>query len=63
MIKNEFLNTNIGNGTLGSLDVIIPPNSGHGTDAIRELGAYRLMFASKLETSSAFVDFPNDLTF
>ena len=54
---------NIGNGTLGSLDVIIPPNSGHGADAIRELGAYRLMFASKLETSSAFVDFPNDLTY
>ena len=54
---------NIGNGTLGSLDVIIPPNGGHGTDAIRELGAYRLMFASKLETSSAFVDFPNDLTY
>ena len=54
---------NIGNGTNASLDVIIPPNKGHGSDAIRELGAYRLMFASKLETSSAFVDFPNDLTY
>ena len=54
---------NIGNGTNASLDVIIPPNNGHGSDAIRELGAYRLMFASKLETSSAFVDFPNDLTY
>ena len=54
---------NIGNGVNASLDVVIPPNNGHGADAIRELGAYRLMFASKLETSSAFVDFPNDLTY
>jgi len=54
---------NIGNGVGASLDVVIPPNNGHGADAIRELGAYRLMFASKLETSSAFVDFPNDLTY
>jgi hypothetical protein len=54
---------NIGNGVNASLDVVIPPNNGHGADAVRELGAYRLMFASKLETSSAFVDFPNDLTY
>jgi hypothetical protein len=54
---------NIGNGVNASLDVVIPPNNGHGSDAVRELGAYRLMFTSKLETSSAFVDFPNDLTY
>ncbi|MBU37891.1 MAG: hypothetical protein CMA59_00035 [Euryarchaeota archaeon] len=54
---------NIGNGTGASLDVVLPPNAGHGADAVRELGAYRLMFTSKLETTSAFVDFPNDLTY
>ena len=55
---------NIGSGGSGAvLDVIIPPNGGHGKDATREIGAYRLMFASKLETSTAFVDFPTDLTF
>ena len=54
---------NIGNGTNADLDVILPPNGGHGFDSVRELGAYRLMFASKLETTSAFVDFPNDLTY
>ena len=54
---------NIGNGTLADLDVVLPPNGGHGFDSVRELGAYRLMFASKLETTSAFVDFPNDLTY
>ncbi len=54
---------NIGNGTGADLDVVLPPNNGHGYDAVRELGAYRLMFASKLETTSAFVDFPNDLTY
>ena len=53
--------TNIGNGTNASLDVVLPPQGGHGADAVRELGAYRLMFTSKLENTSAFVDFPNDL--
>ena len=53
---------NIGSGGSGAvLDIIIPPNGGHGKDATREIGAYRLMFASKLETSTAFVDFPTDL--
>ena len=54
---------NIGNGVNADLDVVLPPNGGHGFDSVRELGAYRLMFASKLETTSAFVDFPNDLTY
>ena len=54
---------NIGNGTGARLDVVLPPNGGHGSDAVRELGGYRLMFTSKLETTSAFVDFPNDLTY
>ena len=55
--------TNIGSGQNAALDVVLPPNGGHGKDSVRELGAYRLMFASKLETTSAFVDFPNDLTY
>ena len=54
---------NVGSGTGASLDVVIPPSGGHGKNVVRELGAYRLMFTSKLETSSAFVDFPNDLTY
>ena len=54
---------NIGNGTGANLDVVLPPNKGHGADAVRELGSYRLMFTSKLETTSAFVDFPNDLSY
>ena len=60
---NVGLIPNIGSGASADLDVVIPPNGGHGADAIRELGAYRLMFASKLETTSAFVDFPSDLTY
>ena len=55
--------TNVGNGSNAVLDVVLPPNGGHGFDSVRELGAYRLMFASKLETTSAFIDFPNDLTY
>ena len=39
---------NIGNGTGALLDVVLPPNDGHGADAVRELGSYRLMFTSKL---------------
>ena len=54
---------NIGNGTNASVDVVLPPQGGHGADAVRELGSYRLMFTSKLETTSAFVDFPNDLSY
>jgi len=54
---------NIGNGTGANLDVVLPPNKGHGADAVRELGSYRLMFTSKLETTSAFIDFPNDLSY
>ena len=54
---------NIGSGTSASLDVVIPPNGGHGSDAARELGSYRLMFSTKLETTNAFVDFPSDLTY
>ena len=54
---------NVGSGTGASLDVVIPPSGGHGKNVVRELGAYRLMFTSKLETSSAFADFPNDLTY
>ena len=53
----------IGSGLSASLDVILPPNLGHGADVVREFGSYRLMFASKLETTSAFVDFPNDLSY
>jgi len=60
---NVALIPNIGSGTGADLDVIIPPNGGHGSDPVRELGGYRLMFASKLETTSAFTDFPIDLTF
>ena len=54
---------NIGSGTSASLDIVIPPNGGHGDDVARELGSYRLMFSTKLETTNAFVDFPNDLTY
>lgn len=60
---NVGLIPNIGSGANASLDVIIPPNGGHGYDAARELGSYRLMFSTKLETTNAFVDFPNDLTY
>lgn len=60
---NVSLIPNIGSGADANLDVIIPPNAGHGADVARELGAYRLMFSTKLETTNAFVDFPNDLTY
>ena len=65
--------------SFASIDVGLIPNIGTGANAsltlsylptvvtvkIRSenLARYRLMFASKLETSTAFIDFPTDLTF
>lgn len=50
----------IGTGTGGSIDVIIPPQGGHGSDPKFELGAYRVMINAKLAYSEGSGDFPID---
>jgi hypothetical protein len=50
----------IGTGTGGSIDVIIPPQGGHGSDPLFELGAFRVMINAKLSYAEGSGDFPID---
>jgi len=50
----------IGTGTGGVIDVVIPPQGGHGFDPSFELGAYRVMVNAKLSYSEGSGDFPVD---
>jgi hypothetical protein len=43
--------------TTASLEVIIPPKGGHGSDIYRELGAYRVLVYSRLENDLINPDF------
>ena len=52
--------TGIGTGTSGQVDVIIPPPSGHGSDPVVELGAFRVMINAKLSYAEGAGDFPVD---
>jgi hypothetical protein len=50
----------IGTGSGGSIDVIIPPQGGHGSNSAYELGGYRVMVNAKLSYSEGSGDFPID---
>jgi hypothetical protein len=50
----------IGTGTGATIDVIIPPQNGHGYDSSFELGGYRVMVNAKLSYSEGSGDFPTD---
>jgi len=43
--------------TRPTLDVIIPPQGGHGADIYRELGAYNVLLYSRIENDSTNPDF------
>jgi hypothetical protein len=50
----------IGTGSGGIVDVIIPPQGGHGFNSQYELGAYRIMVNAKLAYDEGSGDFPID---
>jgi hypothetical protein len=54
----DFVSGNVPTGTTPPvLDVIIPPQKGHGYDIYRELGAYRVLIYSKIENDTEDPDF------
>jgi hypothetical protein len=56
---NKLVNTGIGNTSLASFSVIIPPKGGHGYDINRELGSYRVLLYSRFETIESNPDVIN----
>jgi hypothetical protein len=50
----------IGIGSGGTIDVIIPPQGGHGFNPAFELGAFRVMVNAKLQYAEGSGDFPTD---
>ena len=49
-----------GTGTGAAIDVIIPPDTGHGSDPGKELGGYRCMINTKFTYDEGSGDFPTD---
>lgn len=50
----------IGTGSGATIDVIIPPQGGHGANPLFELGAFRVMVNAKLSYAEGSGDFPID---
>jgi hypothetical protein len=50
----------IGIGSGATIDVIIPPQGGHGFNPSFELGAFRIMVNAKLQYAEGSGDFPTD---
>lgn len=50
-------------GTSGSIEVIISPPGGHGSNVVRELGAYRVMVHKSLDFLDGNGDIPVDMEF
>lgn len=50
-------------GTSGSIEVIISPPGGHGSNVVKELGAYRVMVHKSLDFLDGNGDIPVDMEF
>ena len=60
IIIDEVNGIGAGTGTGAAIDVIIPPDLGHGSDPTKELGGYRVMINTKFTYDEGSGDFPTD---
>ena len=60
IIIDEVNGIGAGTGTGAAIDVIIPPELGHGSDPTKELGGYRVMINTKFTYDEGSGDFPTD---
>lgn len=60
IIIDEVNGIGAGTGTGAAIDVIIPPDTGHGSDPQKELGGYRVMINTKFTYDEGSGDFPTD---
>jgi hypothetical protein len=71
VLKNGYLYTNaslatlatVGGSARGQLEVVIPPQGGHGSDLVLELNAKRIMTNIRLTYAEGSGDFPVDNDF
>ena len=60
IVIDEVNGIGAGTGTGAAIDVIIPPDTGHGSDPTKELGGYRVMINTKFTYDEGSGDFPTD---
>ena len=60
VIIDEINGIGAGTGSGATIDVIIPPEGGHGADPTVELGGYRVMINTKFTYAEGSGDFPTD---
>ena len=60
VIIDEINGIGAGTGSGATIDVIIPPEGGHGSDPTVELGGYRVMINTKFTYAEGSGDFPTD---
>lgn len=60
VVIDEVNGIGAGTGTGAAIDVIIPPDTGHGSDPAKELGGYRVMINTKFTYDEGSGDFPTD---
>ena len=60
IVIDEVNGIGAGTGTGAAIDVIIPPETGHGAEPDSELGGYRVMINTKFTYAEGSGDFPTD---
>ena len=60
VVIDEVNGIGAGTGTGAAIDVIIPPDTGHGSEPPKELGGYRVMINTKFTYDEGSGDFPTD---
>lgn len=60
VVIDEINGIGAGTGTGAAIDVIIPPDTGHGSEPAKELGGYRVMINTKFTYDEGSGDFPTD---
>lgn len=60
VVIDEVNGIGAGTGTGAAIDVIIPPDTGHGSEPSKELGGYRVMINTKFTYDEGSGDFPTD---